>query len=113
MEPDQIKYALFIAGLAMVAGLLGHQLVRRGSVCEYFCLLGMVIIAGAVTFSMAQSAVGWDALAYFLIVAFLALPALAGLSLGGLVAWWRARRDNASAHEDVRPDARAEVGAEV
>ncbi|WP_417523562.1 hypothetical protein [Marinovum sp.] len=92
MDPTQIRIALFVGGVIAVCGLTGFVLVRRAALTWFYVLAAAVFALGVVFMTMAQRAQGWDALGHFLIVVFLIAPALAGLGLGGALAWWRKRR---------------------
>ncbi|AKO96261.1 MAG: hypothetical protein RID15_03495 [Marinovum algicola] len=91
MEPAQIRIILFVAGVALVSALLGYLLIRKRVFVAFFGLIVAALAAGVYFMLLARAGQGWDALGYFLIVLLLVAPAMAGLGIGGGIAWWRGR----------------------
>lgn len=92
MDPVEIRMILIVAAVTLGAAVPGYLLVRRGAQRWVFGLGAAALATGGWLMVKAQGAQGWDALAYFIIVLFFVAPALAGLAIGGGIAWWRHRR---------------------
>lgn len=79
------------ACFALAGGLLGFLLGRRG---WGWAVLGLLLILGATAAALhlaAKGAEGMRSLAYAAVMTAVALPAMAGAAIGGLVGWWRRR----------------------
>ncbi|WP_323765280.1 hypothetical protein [Marinovum sp.] len=81
-----------MAAVLLGAALLGYVLIRQDARRWFFGLIAAGLACGAWLMVKAQTAQGWDALAYFIIVLIFVAPSVVGLGIGGGLAWWRRRR---------------------
>ncbi|MEL7092632.1 MAG: hypothetical protein AAFN94_12940 [Pseudomonadota bacterium] len=72
-------------GVALVAGVFGWFSMHRRATPLYMLGLMLVLGGAALLYLAADTATGWDGIGHALLIAFGALPATAGLIVGGII----------------------------
>ncbi|MEM6759538.1 MAG: hypothetical protein AAF601_08680 [Pseudomonadota bacterium] len=79
---EVLVFAIPIVSVS-AAGLFGWFSVHRRAAGLYMLGLMLILAGAALLYLVAEVAIGWDSLGYTLLMMFGALPAAAGLILGG------------------------------